>query len=202
MEEYNKSKDIIDNLNSRLECTECENDDQKIEIKVLKTEIKELKIEIKELKTVNQELKIVNQEQNIKINNLEKENQEQKFDKLQGKIITALQDLNSNDELEINFLQPYKTCIKKLRKNRNNVNHYIDNDDNINIIENKKNYLLLQLMNLSPDNIKIINDRYSYNNNYYTFIEEIINYLSNNINNDLMEISDDDLKEIKYWWKY
>jgi hypothetical protein len=52
-------------------------------------------------------------------------------------------------------------------------------------MENKKKYLLLQLLNLSEENIQNLNEKYQID--IYPdscVIEEVINYLKNNINLD------------------
>ena len=83
----------------------------KEEIIELKLENKKLKEEIKELKLENKELKQENKELKFKINKMEN-----RF--YMTKIITALQDLNSCDKLEIK-LNTFNKSLKKLRDNRN-----------------------------------------------------------------------------------
>jgi predicted transcriptional regulator len=111
------------------------------------------------------------------------------------KIITALQDLNSCDKLEIK-LNTFNKSLKKLRNNRNTCNHYIYDDDDIDNINKKKTYLLNQLINISED-IKItINKSYGTN-----LIETIIDYLKDNTDTN-SEVSDEDLSYIESWWEY
>jgi hypothetical protein len=111
------------------------------------------------------------------------------------KIITALQDLNSCDKLEIK-LNAFNKTLKKLRDNRNTCNHYIYDDDDIDNINKKKTYLLNQLINISED-IKItINKSYGKN-----LIETIIDYLKDNTDTN-SEVSDEDLSYIESWWEY
>ena len=149
----------------------CQNCELKQEIIGIKQEITELKLEIKELK----------------------------FDKIKNKIIYALHDLNSYEKLEIKLTQPFNTCFVNIRITINYSNHYIDINDNNNLIENKKKYLLLQLLNLNEDNLKILNKRFCKRNTYYNVIEEVIKYLQNNTNMNI-EINDDDLQTIEFWW--
>ena len=115
------------------------------------------------------------------------------FDKIKLKIITALQDINSYDNLEVKL--NIKTSLIRLRKNRNGINHYIDIDDNDDIINYKKIYLLTQLNNLSIEQKDIINKRYGN----YDLINEIILYLNDNINQNY-DISNDEIEDVNLWW--
>ena len=117
------------------------------------------------------------------------------FDKIKLKIITALQDINSYDNLEVKL--NIKTSLIRLRKNRNGINHYIDIDDNDDIINYKKIYLLTQLNNLSIEQKDIINKRYGN----YDLINEIIIYLNDNINQNY-DISNDEIEDVDLWWMY
>ena len=76
--------------------------------------------------------------------------------------------INSYDNLEVKL--NIKTSLIRLRKNRNGINHYIDIDDNDDIINYKKIYLLTQLNNLSIEQKDIINKKYGN----YDLINEII----------------------------
>jgi hypothetical protein len=161
----------------------------------LSNEIEDLKIEkqefVKKITVIEKENKELNNTiitLNEKIIVLEKEihefkikNNNLEFNKLRIKIITAIQDLNNYEKLEVKFTYPLNTCWKKseaffqepfselrsentcianIRVNRNMSNHYIDINDSFKLIENKKKYLLLQLLNLSEENIQNLNDRY------------------------------------------
>jgi predicted RNase H-like nuclease (RuvC/YqgF family) len=146
----NKQKDEIKNQNIKIEE---KNKNQNIKINNLEIEIIELKLEIKELKIENKELKEEIKE--LKIENKEFKNEMNKIENrfYMTKIITALQDLNSCDKLEIK-LNTFNKTLKKLRNNRNICNYYIYDDDDIDNINKKKTYLLNQLINISED-IKI-----------------------------------------------
>jgi hypothetical protein len=82
-------------------------------------------------------------------------------------------------------------------------NHYIDIKDSLKLIENKKKYLLLQLLNLSEENIQNLNERYQIDT-YPDIhvIEEVIYYLKNNINldNSTGDLTKHELKNIEWWW--
>ena len=111
------------------------------------------------------------------------------------KIITALQDLNSCDKLEIK-LNTLNKSLKKLRNNRNTCNHYIYDDDDEDNINKKKTYLLNQLINISEDIKSNINKSYGTN-----LIETIIEYLKYNTDTN-SEVSEEDLSYIESWWEY
>ena len=196
-----------------MENCKCAEYNEKLEIQsskitCLKYEIEDLKKDNQELKIEKQELKKDNQELNIRITVLEKDNQEFKiknnnleFNKLRIKIITAIQDLNNYEKLEVKFTYPLNMCIANIRFNRNTCNHYIDINDSSNLIENKKKYLLLQLLNLSEENIKSLNERYKIDTySESNVIEEVINYLKNNSYQSSEDLTNQDLKYIEWWW--
>ena len=107
--EYNINIDnlVIDNIKINEIINELKSNDnnQKDEIKNQNIKIEKLELENKEIKQENKELK-------YKINKMEN-----RF--YITKIITALQDLNSCDKLEIK-LNTLNKSLKKLRNNRNN----------------------------------------------------------------------------------
>ena len=189
-------KEQLNTLNSKITCLEYDNEDQLNRIINLEKEKSKLDNAII---TLNEKIIVLekkNQEFKIKNNNLE-------FNKLRIKIITAIQDLNNYEKLEVKFTYPLNTCIANIRFNRNMSNHYIDINDSLKLIENKKKYLLLQLLNLSEENIQNLNDRYqidTYPDSHV--IEEVINYLKNNINldNSTGDLTKYELKNIEWWW--
>ncbi len=161
-----------------------------MKLKIWEKDNQELKKRIIVLEKDNQELKIKN-------NNLE-------FNKLRVKIINAIQDLNNYEKLEIKFTYPLNTCISNIRFNIYMSIHYIDINDSLNLIENKKKYLLLQLLNLSEENIQNLNERYQIDTcTECNVIEEVINYLQSRRNNSSHSpgnLTNQDLKNIKWWW--
>ena len=187
-----KFKGEIDLLNTKIICLEYDIEELKKENQELKKENQELRKENQELRKENQELKKENIELRKRISILE-------FDKVKNKIIIALQDLNSYEKLEIKLNQPYNLCFINIRTTRNYNNHYIDINDNTNLIENKKKFLLFQLLELKDENIQILNKRFCKRNTYYNVIEEVIKYLQNNTKMNI-EIDDDDLQTIEFWW--
>ena len=179
----------------------CKCIEYKEQLDIQNSKITYLEYEIENLKKDNQELKKritflekYNQELKIKYNNLE-------FNKLRIKIITAIQDLNNYEKLEVKFTYPLNTCIANIKFNINMSYHYIDINDNLNLIENKKKYLLLQLLNFSEENIQNLNERYQIDTcTECNVIEEVINYLKNNSSQSPGDLTNQDLKNIKWWW--
>ena len=186
----NKSNNIYMN-NICENCIELKKD-----IEILNTKITCLEYDIEELKKENQELK-------KEIQELKKENQELKlelkylkFDKIKYKIITAIQDINSDYNLE--KITIIKKSLFKLRKYRNNYNHYIDEDNDKYESDCKKLYLLYRLKELTNDEKTIINNIFTKDED---LINEIIKYLDININKNI-EINEDILFDIESWWNY
>jgi hypothetical protein len=170
--EYKKELDV---LNARITCIEYDND--------------ELKQDNIKLKEENIKLKQENIELKQRITILE-------FDKIKYKIITALQYINSLHSLE--KITIIKKSLFKLRKYRNNYNHYIDEDSNEYEINCKQLYLLYKLNNLTIDEKNIINLIFTTDEN---LIDEVIKYLDNTINKNI-EINEDILFDINSWWDY
>ena len=104
----NKQKDEIKNQNIKIE-----EDNKNQNIKIEKLEIENNRLQ-SSLVAFGQELKEENKELKFKMNKMEN-----RF--YMTKIITALQDLNSCDKLEIK-LNALNKSLKKLRNNRNTCN--------------------------------------------------------------------------------
>jgi len=189
-----------------------ENNEIKLENNEIKLENNEIKLENKEIKLENKEIKLENKNLYNRINIVKFENKEFNTDNkilnntinilentiIINKIITALQDINSNDQLEKN-LYNIKSALYKLKKDRNNHNHYISKCDSNDIINYKKKLLLKYLNDLSS-NIKIrINKKYGNCN----IIDEIIKYLNTIVdeNNYHSNISENAIEEINDWWE-
>lgn len=98
----------------------------------LEIEIKELNKKINELERKNSELlkdkEISDNKINkleIEINELKNEVARSKDDRLNSKIIVAIQDANGCYELERKIDDDYKCCLRELREGRNQFSHYI-----------------------------------------------------------------------------
>ena len=204
---YNQIFDIIENKTSLLEdnllVIKKENQrivldniriNQKIDrldLDLLKKdeEIKELKKDNKKKDEIIQELKNEVKKQNIKIDNLE-------FKILKNKIFEALSDIINNENLEDQISEIYDD-LNYLKSSRNNLCHYIRNNDSKDIKNKKIAVTIDVLKNIS---IEIKNELISEFDN--DIIEKIIDYYEQNklfINS--INISDKELIRIKNWWK-
>ena len=172
----------------------------KVELDLLKKdeEIKRIKkdSEIKELRTDIQELKEDNKRKDQEIKELRTEIKELKFDKIKNKIFEALSDIINNDNLENQISEIYDD-LNYLKSSRNNLCHYIRNNDSKDIKNKKIAVTIDVLKNIS---IEIKNDLISEFDN--DIIEKIIDYYEKNklfINSS--NISQKELIRINNWWK-
>ena len=115
-----------------------------------------------------------------------------KFDKIKIKLLTAIQDINKNDNLEKKY-----NFLHKIRKYRNNVNHYINDEFDMNddIINYKKLLLKNKLLQLTNEEISIFNKRYNIDN-LVNIILEHLNTLDLNYDN----LDEDDRIDAFNWW--
>jgi chromosome segregation ATPase len=163
----------------------------KVELDLLKKdeEIKELKYEIKELKEDNKK-------KDEEIKELRTEIKELKFDKIKNKIFEALSDIINNENLEDQISEIYDD-LNYLKSSRNNLCHYIRNNDSKDIKNKKIAVTVDVLKNIS---IETKNELISEFDN--DIIEKIINYYEQNklfINST--NISQKELIKINNWWK-
>ena len=152
-------------------------------------EIKELKKDNKKKDEIIQELKNEVKKQNIKIDNLE-------FKIFKNKIFEALTDIINNENLEDQISEIYDD-LNYLKSSRNNLCHYIRNNDSKDIKNKKIAVTIDVLKNIS---IEIKNELIIEFDN--DIIEKIIDYYEQNklfINSS--NISDKELIRIKNWWK-
>ena len=163
----------------------------KVELDLLKKdeEIKELKYEIKELKEDNKK-------KDEEIKELRTEIKELKFDKIKNKIFEALSDIINNENLENQISEIYDD-LNYLKSSRNNLCHYIRNNDSKDIKNKKIAVTIDVLKNIS---IETKNELISEFDN--DIIEKIIDYYEQNklfINST--NISQKELIRINNWWK-
>ena len=111
----NEYKEEQATQSSRITCLEYDNEEQLNRIINLEKEKSKLDKTITILNntiiTLNEKIIVLekdNKEFKIKNNNLE-------FNKLRIKIITAIQDLNNYEKLEVKFTYPLNTCIANIR---------------------------------------------------------------------------------------
>ena len=164
-------KKDIEILNTKITCLEYEIEDLKHEIKDLKHEIKDLKYENQEFKKENKELKKEIVELKKEIVELKAENIQLKFNNFKNKLLTAIQDINKNDNLEEKY-----NCLYKTKKYYKYIYQYLNEefDINDNIINYKKLLLKNILLQLSKEEIDIFNKQYNINN----LVNLILDYLN------------------------
>jgi hypothetical protein len=179
--------DRLDSLEKKVEEQGIIIKQQDATIKQQDATIKQQDVTITELKEIIVELKETIKEQKLEILEL-------KCDKFVNNLKIAIQDLNSTDELEKKFSDPFKKYIRSLRFNRNNQCHYIDVDDSIEIINKKKEILLNTLENI-PNEYKEDLD-VEIDNELLIHIKE---YLSGCV--VYSEVSARDIKKIVRFWK-
>ena len=185
-EEY---KEQLATQNSRITCLEYDNEEQLNRIINLEKEKTKLDKKIIVLEKDNKEL-------NNKIIVLENKINNSEFEKIITKFITAIQDLNSKNNLEKKII--LKKSLFNLRRQRNTYNHYFNEEYTDYEIDCRNLYLLNKLKELSNDQITLINNRICKQED---LIGEIIKYLDSNIDNNL-QINEDELEDIKNWWLY
>ena len=124
------------------------------------------------------------------------------FGILRNHITTAIYDLYDYFKLNDIINLDEKTVIKlKIHANSSNTCPYFhDEIDSKHLINCKKIYLLNKLKELNDDQIKKIR---FYNSDSNYLINEIIKYLENNIDkNIILRDNDDELEDITRWWKW
>lgn len=100
-------------------------------------------------------------------------NTQEEINKKNARFCLAIQDLNRNDCLEKKLLPPYVKTLRQFRNTRNNMCHFIDeNDDEPNIIEFKKYFLKQQLQNMQKEVFD------SFESTEKALINELINYIN------------------------
>ena len=163
-----KSYKKITNINYMENCGKCDKYKEELanhsRITCLEYEIEDLKIEkqefIKKITVIEKD----NKELNNRIIVLEKDNQELKnkinnseFEKIITKFITAIQDLNSKNNLEKKII--LKKSLFNLRRQINTYNHYFNEEYTDYEINCRNLYLLNKLKELSSNQITLINNR-------------------------------------------
>jgi hypothetical protein len=190
---YNQIFDIIENKTSLLEdnLLVIKKENQRIVLDNIRINQKIDKVELDLLKKDQEikDLKEIIKKQNIKIDNLE-------FKILKNKIFEALSDIINNENLEDQISEIYDD-LNYLKSSRNNLCHYIRNNDSKDIKNKKIAVTVDVLKNIS---IETKNELISEFDN--DIIEKIINYYEENklfINST--NISQKELIRIINWWK-
>ena len=190
---YNQIFDIIEHKTSLLEdnLLVIKKENQRIVLDNIRINQKIDKVELDLLKKDEEikDLREIIKKQNIKIDNLE-------FKILKNKIFEALSDIINNENLENQISEIYDD-LNYLKSSRNNLCHYIRNNDSKDIKNKKIAVTIDVLKNIS---IETKNELISEFDN--DIIEKIINYYEQNklfINST--NISQKELIKINNWWK-
>jgi hypothetical protein len=197
---YNQIFDIIEHKTSSLEnnLLIIKDENQRIVLDNIRINQKVNKLELNNIKkdTEIKELKEDNKKKDEEIKELRIEIKELKFDKIKNKIFEALSDIINNENLEDQISEIYDD-LNYLKSSRNNLCHYIRNNDSKDIKNKKIAVTIDVLKNIS---IEIKNELISEFDN--DIIEKIINYYEQNklfINST--NISQKELIRIINWWK-
>jgi hypothetical protein len=197
---YNQIFDIIEHKTSLLEdnLLVIKDENQRIVLDNIRINQKIDKVELDLLKKDEKikELKEDNKKKDEEIKELRNEIKELKFDKIKNKIFEALSDIINNENLENQISEIYDD-LNYLKSSRNNLCHYIRNNDSKDIKNKKIAVTIDVLKNIS---IETKNELISEFDN--DIIEKIINYYEQNklfINSS--NISQKELIRIINWWK-
>lgn len=178
--------------------------EQKAKNQILSEKLKdqdELNKKIESLTKENNDLKKLITDQGNKIQTLEKENanlnnrmekMEMKF--LFDKYIIAIQDVNRSNCLEIN-INNKDICkqLKKLRCDRVNECHYLDEENDDHTLINDKKTILVDKINAMPSIVKDM-----FNKKYPGLLDSVLPCII--INKTIP--SQDNINEICGWWEY
>jgi chromosome segregation ATPase len=168
-----------EDLKKRIEFLEIQNRNQGMEIVELKQEIVELKQEIVELKQENKEIK---QELN-----------RYRVRELFNQTIRAIQDVNRTDQLEKRIKS--KT-LYKLRKQRVDISHYInDEEDTPEEKDKKKKFLSLYFEKIDKETVEVIYRKFTKE-----LIDDIMEYLKDTYGD--IELTEEEINEYTEWWEF
>lgn len=206
--EYNKI--LNENINLKLKISELYNNEENLKetikiniltIKQLNEENIMLKQKIQELEENMTKQNIKINDQNIKINELSDKLNLIESKNIFNKFVIAIQDLNSSEKLETKLSKNDKINIIadrhirlyeaiKLKKNRISECHYINNDDEDDLLNDKIIVLLNKLENMDESIKNMFNKKYP----------NLINSILHDITRDKTLLSQDNLEIINDWW--
>ena len=156
-----------------------------------------LNIKVAKLEIDNKNLKEENRILKIRVNKLENKD-------MIKKICEAISDIINEDNLETKISE-YSSELKELKRNRNDIVHYIRRNDTKDIKNQKILILIDKLKKINKEIKDEINLKFYYeidSENEIELIEKIIEHYENNkllINSS--NISKKDIDRINYWWK-
>jgi chromosome segregation ATPase len=161
-----------------------ENKVLKHENKILNREVDELKTEIAELKTENKTLK-------TEVDELKTENRKRKIRELYNQTIRAIQDINRADSLEKKLKNP-QLC--KLRRQRVDLSHYIDESDDIDYQNKRKKFLFLYFDKIDTETVELIYDKFTKE-----MVDDVLEHISHTYNE--VEVTENEMNEYREWWE-
>lgn len=166
------------------------------EIEQIKSENEMLRQKISHLEEIidqqNKKIDIQNNEIITLKGRLDEKDAKEKISKL----IIAIQDLNFSEQLE-QQISIYSRQLSKFRKDKNNEHHYFINNDTSEQLNYKKNLILEQLKNVTPQITNKFEKKYSKG-----FIDAIIQYLKLHTNpTTLTTLTTEEQEEIAEWWE-
>lgn len=161
------------------------------ENELLKREIEFLKRENELLRNENDSLKLKIVEMDKKIDYLNNEISTMKINKLYKKYITAIQDINRKEQMEKILRQPEKQILIKLKRDRNDYNHYIDENFDTQFELDIKMIVLIDRLNNMPQYVST-----KFNKKYPGLLSELNKCL---IRPNIIP-SQDELDDANEWW--
>jgi DNA repair exonuclease SbcCD ATPase subunit len=170
----------------------------------LQTDNKKLHTDNKKLHTDNKKLHTDNKKLHSDVGDLQTDNQRLHVDvgELQAKlimdnIVTSIQDINGYKKLTYNGLIPNIGPLERLRKDRNNLNHFILDNDSIVVSENKLQFIYEKIQEIQQKRPEIIRDVNRY---YKNVVTDIMAYLQSiKINYDPVTYAKNKSK-YEFWW--
>ena len=180
----------IDQLHETIKTDKLTIDLLKEENEMLKEKIKSLEDKIIKQDITIQELKDENVQLKEEIKELKSDINDLKLKDVYNSYIMAIQDTNSYQRLELT-LPKHKKNLIKLRRNRNISCHYIEENDD-DVLKNNKLYVLHdKLINMDPSL------RSKFDKEFPNLIQDLIQYIE-----PLKTVpTEDELENISYWWE-
>ena len=172
--------------------------------KKLHTDNKKLHTNLGDLEKDNKKLHTDNKKLHSDVGDLQTDNRQLHVGvgELQAKlimdnIITSIQDINGYKKIKDNGLIPNIGPLERLRIDRNNMNHFILNNEPPKVSENKLQFIYEKLQEIQQKRPEIIRD---INRHYKNVVTDIMSYLQSiKINYDPVTYAKNKSK-YEFWW--